>query len=222
MAGSFNTSTSGCVSDDVNALAPTHADLEARTDAELARLSQSGRRDAFEVLARRWGTRLWRFLCRQLGDEEEAHDACQEALTRAWINIHRLREPAHFKAWLHQIALNQVRDLGRRSSARALRLVQLDDGLDEPASQTAGPGDAAASKDLAAILGRVLALLPEAQRTAILLHELEGFTSVEIAAITGAPATTVRSRIFHGLKALRRHLRRRGVTRAALETGGSP
>jgi RNA polymerase sigma-70 factor (ECF subfamily) len=53
---------------------------------------------------------------------------------------------------------------------------------------------------------RALARLPAEQRMAILLRECEGFTSEEIAEITGVPAGTVRTRIFHGLRALRRML----------------
>jgi len=49
------------------------------------------------------------------------------------------------------------------------------------------------------------------QRTAILLREFQGFTSEEIAEITGVPAATVRTRIFYGLKAVRRTLRERGI-----------
>jgi RNA polymerase sigma factor (sigma-70 family) len=53
---------------------------------------------------------------------------------------------------------------------------------------------------------RALARLPAEQRMAILLRECQGFTSEEIAEITGVPAGTVRTRIFHGLRALRRML----------------
>ena len=45
--------------------------------------------------------------------------------------------------------------------------------------------------------------LPDDQRTAIVLREFEGYTSREIGDLVGAPAATVRSRIFHGLKSLR-------------------
>jgi RNA polymerase sigma-70 factor (ECF subfamily) len=72
---------------------------------------------------------------------------------------------------------------------------------------------------MAAQVRRVLGLLPEEQRTAILLHELEGFTSHEISSITGVPAATVRSRIFYGLKALRRMLLEHGLPPASTEGG---
>jgi RNA polymerase sigma-70 factor (ECF subfamily) len=189
------------------------------TDAQLATLSQQGNREAFGVLARRWDGPLYRYLHRVLGDPEAARDTCQEALLRAFANLDRLREPAHFKSWLHTIALNLCRDRGR---SRTRREVGLDDvEMAEPLSEDTSPLDEAARKDLSAVLHAVLARLPLEQRTAILLREFEGFTSQEIASVTGVPAATVRSRIFYGLKALRRMLPELGVTPDHLCDGGT-
>jgi RNA polymerase sigma-70 factor (ECF subfamily) len=66
-----------------------------------------------------------------------------------------------------------------------------------------------------------LARIPLEQRNAILLREFEGFNSRQIAAITGVPAATVRSRIYYGLKTLRRLLPEHGVTPQHLRTGGT-
>jgi len=197
--------------------------VQSITDAQLARLSQHGDRQAFGHLARRWDSRLFRFLNRLLGDEEEARDACQEAMLKAYQNIGRLRQPENFKAWLHQIALNLCRDRGR--SAQVQPLVALDDdnepeAVDPPAAAPT-PLEHAERADLAAVLGQVLARLPLEQRGAILLREIQGFNSQEIATITGVPATTVRSRIFYGLRALRRMLPEYGVTETILEQGGT-
>jgi RNA polymerase sigma-70 factor (ECF subfamily) len=62
----------------------------------------------------------------------------------------------------------------------------------------------------------VLDELPPEQREAIVLREYEGFTSPEIAEITGVPSATVRTRIFYGLKTVRRKLGERGVTDAGM------
>jgi RNA polymerase sigma-70 factor (ECF subfamily) len=59
------------------------------------------------------------------------------------------------------------------------------------------------------------------QRTAILLRELEGLTSTEIAEVSGVPAATVRSRIFYGLKSLRAMLPEYGLTSQHRATGGT-
>jgi len=175
------------------------------TDGELVTLSRQGNREAFAVLVGRWNPRLFRFLLRSLGDEDAARDTCQEALFRAWVHLGRLREPEHFKTWLHSIALNLCRDRGRRSERREVALgdaAALDDAVVDDASVLRE----SERRDGALLLEAVLARLPMEQRTAIVLRELEGFTSVEIAAMTGVPAATIRSRISYGLKALRRML----------------
>ena len=87
--------------------------MESMTDAQLATLSREGDREAFGLLASRWDRRLFGFLHRLLGDEASAREACQEALLKAYRNIGRLRRPEHFKAWIHQIAINLCRDRGR-------------------------------------------------------------------------------------------------------------
>jgi RNA polymerase sigma-70 factor (ECF subfamily) len=77
----------------------------------------------------------------------------------------------------------------------------------ETAAHHAGLGD---------VLEHALGTLPLAQRTAILLREVQGFTSEEIAEITQVPAATVRTRIYYGLRAVRRELASRGITGAGM------
>jgi len=194
--------------------------VESMTDAQLAMLSQTGDRHAFTVLARRWERRLFHFLLRQLGDREEAQETCQEALLRAFLNIKALRRPQHFGTWLHRLALNIGRDRGRAQRRHDLRLVGLDaESVNELPAQGAGPHEDAERSDAAQRVRRMLARLPEHQRTAILLREVEGFTSEEISSITGVPAATVRSRVFYGLKALRRMLPEHGLAPAPAQGG---
>jgi RNA polymerase sigma-70 factor (ECF subfamily) len=198
---------------------PEDEGLDTMTDAQLAALSRQGNREAFGVLAGRWDGPLYGFLRRVLGDEELARDACQETLLRAYVKLPSLREPAAFKTWLHTIALNLCRDRGR---SPILREVALDHAMiEEPAAGDASPLDRAQSENLATVLHRVLARLPIEQRSAIVLREFEGFTSQEIATMTGVPAATVRSRIFYGLKALRKLLPEYGITPAHVSDGGT-
>ncbi len=185
---------------------------ESSSDAQLVLRSSAGDRRAFDLLAGRCGQPLFHFLVTFVGDREEARDVCQEALLKAFANIARLRAPERFRPWLHQIAVNLCRDRGR---GRRVALVALD-GDDESMARelpaaAPSPLDLAQRAELRQRLATLLARLPAEQRSAILLAELHGFTSVEIAAITGVPAATVRSRVFHGLKALRRMLPESGI-----------
>ncbi len=191
--------------------------MESRNDAELVALTREGNVQAYNDLAQRWDGSVYRFARRILGNDEDARDVCQEALTKAYLNIGRLRDPAKFKSWVHHIALNLCRDRHRSRKAKPEAL-----GYDEsdaesipvpvPAGADAVGDHAARRVVLGGLVERALARLPDEQRTAILLREYQGFTSEEVGEITGVPAATVRTRIFYGLRAVRKSMREQGVS----------
>jgi len=193
------------------------------SDAQLVVRSQQGDVQAFNRLAGKWHAGLYSFVHRTLGNAEEAQDVCQEALLKAYLNIRRLRDPAKFRSWLHHIALNLCRDTYRAARARPagpsiddVRLAEL-----IRASGTADDSHRRAERsDLLAAVNEALESLSLEQRTAILLREYQGFTSREIAEITGVPATTIRTRIFYGLKSVRSMLAKRGIDSPQLGEGG--
>ncbi len=191
--------------------------MDERSDEHLAALSRGGDPGAFNALAARWEPDIYRFLRRRVRDREEAADLCQETFVRAFLAIDRLRDGSRFRTWLYQIALNLARSRARTSRAKAEVRTFLEDGLDEARLAVEHPGfeapDRQASRSrLQDSLREALEVLPEPQRNAILLREFHGLTTEEIAEISGVPAGTVRSRIFYGLKAVRRALEARGWT----------
>lgn len=189
--------------------------LKTMTDAELVALTQEGNLSAFNQLAGRWESSLYGFVRRTLGDAEDARDVCQEALVKAFQNIARLRDGEKFKSWIHYIALNLCRDRFRSPRSRTELLSFDEGGVEEGAVADAtgadGPDALTEHAALSETLQSVLAELPAEQRTSILLREFQGFTSEEIGEMTGAPAATVRTRIYYGLKSMRRILDERGI-----------
>jgi RNA polymerase sigma-70 factor (ECF subfamily) len=186
------------------------------SDAELVQLTQSGNLHAFNQLAGRWESSLYGFVRRTLGDAEDARDVCQEALIKAFRNIERLRDGGKFKSWVHYIALNLCRDRFRSPRGRAETVPFEEGGFAEtgeaPATARSRDTDRLAeTTTLSDMLQSVLAELPAEQRTSILLREYQGFTSEEIGEVMGVPAATVRTRIYYGLKTLRRVLQERGI-----------
>lgn len=177
--------------------------MDTMTDAQLAISSQNGDREAFGALASRVGGSLQGLLRRELGDAEAARDLCQETFIRAWLHIGRLRDPGSFRAWIYRIALNMCRDR-LRSSRRGAHEIELSDEVTNRRSQDPDPLDRLESLAAAELIDVMLARLPAEQRVAIVLREIHGLTSTEIGSITGVPPTTVRTRIYYGLMALRR------------------
>lgn len=191
--------------------------MDSMTDEQLVALTQGGNTQAFNGLAARWEGSLYRFTLRTLGNPEDARDVCQEALLKAYQQIGRLREGGKFKAWVHHIALNLCRDRFR-SPARRAETRSIDD---EEYKEGALAAELAAQSPsqirperavLMRTIEEVLGFLPAEQRTAILLREYQGFTSEEIGEITGVPAATIRTRIFYGLKSMRKMLDERGIS----------
>jgi RNA polymerase sigma-70 factor, ECF subfamily len=196
--------------------------LHSMTDTELAVLSQQGNAEAFNKLAQRWGEPLFRFVRRTLGNDEDARDTCQDTFVKAYTNIARLKNPERFKSWLHHIALNLCRDRYRAAKVRSAQ--EYEEGLSEsfiPVNPTVekAPDRTAERTNLGEILTQVVDQLSPDQKTAILLREYQGFSTEEIAQITGVPAATVRTRIFYGLKTMRKLLPEYGVTNFYFQNG---
>ena len=118
---------------------------------------------------------------------------------------------AKFSSWLYRIALNLCRDWIRRK--RRTPVSQLPGGRRSRQSSppNSGPAesveDLVARRELSAVVEEAMALLPEEQRTAIILKEYHGMTFQEIADLQGCPLSTVKTRLYQGLSVLRKHLR---------------
>jgi RNA polymerase sigma-70 factor (ECF subfamily) len=187
----------------------------------LVELAREGDLGAFNSLVGRWQGSLHGFVTRTLGDPEDAQDVCQETLVKAYRNIRRLRDGGKFKAWIHHIALNICRDRFRSARSRGEAL-PFEEGVLENLDHASGREPVATTdqeaqqSDLQSVLTSVLSALPVEQRDSILLREYQGFTSEEIGEIMGVPAATVRTRIYYGLKSMRKTLRARGIAREDL------
>ena len=197
------------------------------TDDQLVALAAGGDTDAFNQLVVRWERPIFALAYRVLGQEDDARDVCQEAFLRAFRAIGSFRGQAKFSSWLYRIALNLCRDWIRRER-RATMVAPATDGeagsvdlLVDPDSYAAE--DAVVRRELGRAVERIMESLPEEQRTAIVLKEYHGLTFREIADRQGCPLSTVKTRVYQGLAALRGRLERRGVRAgAALPTRRPP
>ena len=163
------------------------------TDRMLAeRVANAGDEDAFRELYGRHTPRLYQFVLRVLGgDEEEAEDVVQETWIRATMNLESFRWEAKFETWLTGIGLNLSRNRLRRSG----RLEALhDEGV---------RGIEPRGRDERIDLERAIALLPAGCRTVLILHDLEGFKHSEIAEKLGVTERTSKSQLWSA----RRHMR---------------
>ena len=188
------------------------------TDEDLVARAIDGDPDSFNELIHRWERPIYALAYRQIGREEDARDVCQETFLRAYRALNGFRGQAKFSSWLYRIALNLCRDWMRRE--RRTPVVQAPEDMDlmdlaaarEPSESIE---DRVGRHDLTRAVERAMALLPEEQRTAIVLKEYQGLTFQEIADLLGCPLSTVKTRLYQGLTVLRRELARAGVSAAA-------
>ena len=188
------------------------------TDEELVARSRGGDHESFNQLILRWERPIYALAYRVIGREEEARDVCQEAFLRAFRALPGFKGQAKFSSWLYRITLNLCRDWIRRH--RRAPVSQMPEDTD-PMELAAAVGpvetieDLAARRELTLVVEKAMELLPEEQRTAIILKEYHGLTFQEIADLQGCPLSTVKTRLYQGLTVLRRQLERNGHVRTA-------
>jgi RNA polymerase sigma-70 factor, ECF subfamily len=172
---------------------------DGRTDRDLIAAHVAGDPDAFTVLVRRHRDRLWAVALRTMRDREEAADALQDALLSAFRNASGYRGDAAVTTWLHRVVVNACLDRMRRRAVRPS--VPLGD-TDVPT-----PTDEQSALENRLDVASALARLPEAQRTAIVLVDLQDLSVAEAAAALGVAEGTVKSRCSRGRVALARIFR---------------
>lgn len=188
------------------------------TDEELVARVIGGDANSFNELIQRWERPIYALAYRQIGRDEDARDVCQETFLRAYRALHGFRGQARFSSWLYRIALNLCRDWLRRERRTPVVQAPEDvDLMDLVASRDAPEAieDILARHDRTRAVERAMALLPEEQRTAIVLKEYHGLTFQEIADLVGCPLSTVKTRLYQGLAVLRRELASTDASAAA-------
>jgi RNA polymerase sigma-70 factor (ECF subfamily) len=184
------------------------------TDEELVARSRGGDLDSFNQLVLRWERPIYALAYRVIGREEDARDVAQDAFLRAFRSLHGFKGQAKFSSWLYRITLNLCRDWMRRQ--RRAPFAQAPEGIDliELATESTPAEsieDLVSRKELGRAVATAMSMLPEEQRTAIILKEYHGLTLQEIADLQGCPLSTVKTRLYQGLTVLRRQLEQAGV-----------
>jgi len=160
--------------------------------------AKAGDMAAFEQIITCHQHRVLSIAWRMLGNREDARDAAQEVFLRVYKYLRGYKAEQRFTGWLYRIAVNVCNDLARKRN-RADLFSSIEDELE------AGRLDALASEDdveraaiksqQQAMIAQALATLSKKERTAIVLRDLEGLETEEVARILGSSQTTVRSQI---------------------------
>jgi RNA polymerase sigma-70 factor (ECF subfamily) len=170
--------------------------LESAPDALEAAIArvQGGEVEAFQELMEHTEAKVLAVAWRLLGDRDLARDAAQETYLRVFRSLARYRRGEGFQAWLYRIAVNVCFDLARKRGPFPVA---------ESALETlrhAHPGHEHAEQvvlleERRALVQEALRVLTLAERSALVLRDLEGLSTEEAARVLGVRAVTVRSQI---------------------------
>lgn len=200
------------------ALTEAETTLEHEEDLALVRSIARRDRKAFETLYYRYAPRLGRYAMSLLKQRETVGEVIDDVMLVVWQNAARFDpEISRPSTWLFGITHHKILKRLARSPSRGEGL-PLDPDADaaaegpRDASEALDPEQAAMGRQLGTALAEALSQLSADHRAVIELAFCENYSYQEIAAVTGCPVNTVKTRMFHARKHLARFLRRRGET----------
>jgi RNA polymerase sigma factor (sigma-70 family) len=161
--------------------------LKLESDERLVALTRAGHEAAFEVLVERYDRRLHGFCRNMLRSSEDARDMVQDVFASAHRAMVADERPIHVKAWLYRIARNRCLNHLRRPQHEGVDTMDVFEGASASAAETAG------SREDLKLLVRDVQSLPETQRTALVLREMEALSYEQIAEVLDKSVPAVKS-----------------------------
>lgn len=180
--------------------------LEHSLELELLEQAQGGDQKAFTTLVNDASRRMWAVAYSVCGNQHDAEDAMQDALTAIWKNLPSFVPKARFSTWAYRIASNAALQVVRRRR----EYPEEDAGVAEASTDVAVDSSVASTM----VVREALADLNDEFREALVLREYAGMSYQEIADHQEINIQTVKSRISRGRARLKEALLARGVDHA--------
>ena len=179
--------------------------LAGDIDAVLVARAQQGETVAFELLVVKYQRRVAATIRRLVRDDRVTEELTQEAFLSVFLALTTFRLDGDFAAWLFTIARNAARSYLRSAQNRQDdRPMQLegDAAENDRFGVAPSPEEEAMARQLFERIDAEVAALPDVQRRALLMREIDGLDYKAIAAVLGQPVNTVKSHIFRAREAI--------------------
>ncbi len=174
-----------------------------QSDDELISLAKSGDEEAIAQIFEKYHLKIYSFLYRATGSQEDAEDLCQEVFLLVFKNLSSFRNESKFLTWVYRIAINRFRDYIRREKQRPLPMLSdigedVLTGDEDTRATISSPLRDDLSLEVTTVvdLRNSLQKIDPKYRLPLLLNALEGMPYEDIARILRIPIGTVKSRIF--------------------------
>ncbi len=165
--------------------------IESADDSRIIDRVLGGDTHAFNLLVWRWEKPIYNYICRMIGNPDDAMDLCQDSFLKAFRELGTLKDKDRFSSWLYRIAHNVCFSRFRKSQGKTF--VELDPNV--------GATRMPIENRLA--VEKALADLADDQREVVVLKIYQGLKFQEIAAVQDAPVSTVKSRLYMGFEKLK-------------------
>jgi len=183
------------------------ANSQASVDAELVKRVQAGDKTAFDLLVRKYQSRVISLVGRYVKNHATAQDIAQEAFIKAYRGLANFRGDSAFYTWLYRIAINTAKN---HLVAQSRRVPDVEIDAQEAEQYGNGgllqdqssPERILLTEEIKNEVFATIETLPDDLKMAITLRELEGMSYEEIAKSMDCPIGTVRSRIFRAREAI--------------------
>ena len=187
--------------------------------------AKKGDEVAFNQLVNLWYKRIYNYVLKYSADEDLAADITQKTFIAVFKNLRKLKDAGSFKPWIYRIATNYCHEEARKQARNKLVSMAPTTGEEE---ESAGAMEGEAKErmfnpersfqqvELEKILFGCLQQLPEDQRSVILMKEYEGFKFHEIAETLDASENTIKTRLYRGLKTLKKRLAEQNITKETI------
>jgi RNA polymerase sigma-70 factor, ECF subfamily len=194
---------------------PSTEETTRATYAALVRKAAAGDRGAMEHLLMRAQEVAYRFSLFVCGHPEDAEDVMQDALLKTYQHVSRITEPEAFRTWLYTTVRNACLMKRRRRVGEPSHLISVEQRVpsDEGTSAPVDVVDDARPVDQQMIdassvirVRKALQKLPPSLRAIVVMREIEGLSTREVATITGISEANVKARLHRARVMLRRHL----------------
>jgi RNA polymerase sigma-70 factor (ECF subfamily) len=180
------------------------------SDAVAVARAREGDQDAFGMLVERHSLRLFQFVYRMTGNEQDAEDVVQETFLRAYKQLTRFESRAGFGTWLHRIAANCSLDLLRKRKRQDEKVEAVEPESEDPlltlSSQAPAPDDQVFHLEVRQKVEAVMEQLTAMERAAFVLRHFEGKSIEEIGSALGTGPSATKQSIFRAVQKLRRAL----------------
>src|SRR5580692_3820882 len=189
------------------------SELSASTEeAELVRRARNGGLQAYDELVKRYQERIFATVYHMTSNHEDANDLAQESFIKAFQALKSFKGGSSFYTWVYRIAVNKtINFLKQRKNRAQISLNHLDFNAEHDPDLVALISDKTPRRDinlaeLQEKLNEALLKLSEHHRLVVTLHDVQGMSHEEIAAIMDCNIGTVRSRLFYARQQLQAFL----------------